>query len=81
MFSKSYCPYCKQTKETLSQFIKEYYLIELDQEDNGSEIQNYLREKTGQSSVPNIFIKKEHVGGNSDLSTLKGSGKLKSMLA
>lgn len=56
-------------------------MIELDQEDNGSEIQNYLREKTGQSSVPNIFIKKEHVGGNSDLSTLKGSGKLKSMLA
>ncbi|CCG81293.1 Glutaredoxin-1 [Taphrina deformans PYCC 5710] len=81
VFSKSYCPYCKATKETLSQFIKNYYLIELDQEENGADIQNYLREKTGQNSVPNIFIKQEHIGGNSDLAALNKAGKLKSMLA
>lgn len=81
VFSKSYCPYCKQAKDTISQFTKNFYLIELDQEENGSDIQNYLREKTGQSTVPNIFIGHEHIGGNSDLSSLKSSGKLKSMLA
>jgi glutaredoxin 3 len=26
---------------------------------------------TGQTSVPNIFIKKEHIGGNSDLQAMK----------
>lgn len=35
----------------------------LDEAPNGSEIQNYLRDKTGQSSVPNIFINKKHIGG------------------
>jgi glutaredoxin 3 len=27
---------------------------------------------TGQISVPNIFIKKQHIGGNSDLQAKKG---------
>jgi hypothetical protein len=37
--------------------------LRLDQAPDGGEIQNYLREKTGQSTVPNIFINKKHVGG------------------
>ena len=81
MFSKSYCPYCKQTKDTLAQFLKDYYVIELDQDENGADIQNYLREKTGQNTVPSVFINQKHIGGNSDLSSLKSSGKLKSLLA
>jgi glutaredoxin 3 len=32
VFSKSYCPYCKAAKETLSAFAKDFYVIELDQE-------------------------------------------------
>jgi len=35
--------------------------------DDGSAIQNALEEITGQRSVPNIFIAKKHIGGNSDL--------------
>lgn len=81
VFSKSYCPYCKQAKNTLAQVTKNFYVIELDQDENGADIQNYLREKTGQSTVPNIFISQEHIGGNSDLTSLNSSGKLKSMLA
>lgn len=80
VFSKSYCPYCKAAKETIAQFTKNFYIIELDQESNGSEIQNYLKEKTGQNTVPNIFIDHKHIGGNSDLSSLKSSGKLKNMI-
>lgn len=47
---------------------------------NGADIQNYLGEKTQQRTVPNIFIKGQHIGGNSDLSSLKSSGKLKSLI-
>ena len=32
------------------------HLGRLDQRDDGDELQNYLQEKTGQRSVPNIFI-------------------------
>lgn len=35
--------------------------------DDGSAIQDALQEITNQRSVPNIFIKQEHIGGNSDL--------------
>jgi len=72
VFSKSYCPYCKATKILLSQMGAKYYAIELDQVDDGSAIQSALEDITGQSSVPNIFIKQQHIGGNSDLQAKKG---------
>jgi len=39
--------------------------------DDGSAIQNALREINGQTSVPNIYIKQQHIGGNSDLQAKK----------
>lgn len=38
--------------------------------DDGADIQNALQEITNQRSVPNIFISKQHIGGNSDLQAL-----------
>ncbi|KAJ8065339.1 hypothetical protein OCU04_006027 [Sclerotinia nivalis] len=67
VFSKSYCQYCNATKKLLNDLKANYFSIELDQVDDGSEIQAYLKEKTNQGSVPNIFIAQKHVGGNSDL--------------
>ncbi|KAF7897121.1 hypothetical protein EAF00_005349 [Botryotinia globosa] len=67
VFSKSYCPYCNSTKKLLTDMKANFYSIELDQVDDGAAIQSYLAQKTGQSSVPNIFIGQKHVGGNSDL--------------
>ncbi|PSS16888.1 hypothetical protein M430DRAFT_35510 [Amorphotheca resinae ATCC 22711] len=67
VFSKSWCPYCRATKSTLDELGAKYYAIELDQVDDGAAIQAALKEISGQSSVPNIYIKKQHIGGNSDL--------------
>lgn len=39
--------------------------LRLDQVPDGHEIQDYLLEKTGQSTVPNIFINTKHIGGKS----------------
>jgi len=78
VFSKSYCPYCKASKALLTELGAKFYSIELDQVDDGSDIQNVLRELTGQTSVPNIFIKQAHIGGNSDLQAKKG--ELKNLL-
>jgi len=41
--------------------------------DDGSAIQAALKEINGQSSVPNIYINKQHIGGNSDLQSIKGN--------
>ena len=39
--------------------------------DDGAALQDALEEMTKQRSVPNIFIKQEHIGGNSDLQAKK----------
>jgi len=71
VFSKSYCPYCQASKQTLSELGAKPHVLELDQIDDGAEIQDALRELTNQGTVPNIFIDKKHIGGNSDLQRRK----------
>ncbi|KAF2970717.1 hypothetical protein GQX73_g2776 [Xylaria multiplex] len=78
VFSKSYCPYCKASKNLLDGLGAKYYLIELDQVDDGSAIQSALADISGQTTVPNIYIGQKHIGGNSDLQAKKG--ELKSLL-
>ncbi|KAF8251829.1 glutaredoxin [Wilcoxina mikolae CBS 423.85] len=72
VFSKSYCPYCRASKQTLTELGAKFYVLELDQVSDGAEIQEALQEISGQRTVPNIFISKEHIGGNSDLQSKKG---------
>ncbi|KAL8933654.1 MAG: hypothetical protein Q9216_006269 [Gyalolechia sp. 2 TL-2023] len=72
VFSKSYCPYCRASKTLLSEMGAKFYVIEMDQVDDGADLQNALEEMNGQRSVPNIYISQKHVGGNSDLQAKKG---------
>jgi len=75
VFSKSWCPHCKAAKSLLDQAGAKYFSIELDQVDDGADIQTALKEINGQTSVPNIYIKKQHIGGNSDLQARKSELK------
>ena len=43
--------------------------------DDGADIQSYLGDLTGQRTVPSVFIKQEHIGGNSDLQAKKSQLK------
>ena len=81
VFSKSYCPYCDATKSLLRTKGVDFKLFELDQLPNGDEMQKNLAEITGQRTVPNVFINKEHIGGNSDLQALEQKGQLSKKLA
>ncbi|CAM9815335.1 unnamed protein product [Choristocarpus tenellus] len=48
VFSKSYCPFCAKTKALFSSLDVEFTVVELDQRDDGAEIQAALADKTGQ---------------------------------
>ncbi|KAF5361556.1 hypothetical protein D9757_008385 [Collybiopsis confluens] len=82
IFSKSWCPYCKKAKA----LFKEKYpdveakIFEIDLMDEGTEIQSYLYEKTGQRTVPNIFVKKQHIGGNDDTQAAAKNGRLDKLI-
>ncbi|CAG86752.2 DEHA2D03410p [Debaryomyces hansenii CBS767] len=80
IFSKSYCPYCDSTKDLIKSITSDFKVVELNTSANGRTIQDALREMTGQNTVPNIFINRKHIGGNSDLQALQGAGKLKSLV-
>lgn len=43
-------------------------------------MQAYLQDKTGQRTVPNIFINQTHLGGCSDLLDAQKSGKLQKLI-
>ncbi|EJP61843.1 Glutaredoxin, eukaryotic/virial [Beauveria bassiana ARSEF 2860] len=81
VFSKSYCPYCKATKSLLSSLDAKAKVVELDEEADGNALQDALEGISGQRTVPNVYIAKKHIGGNSDVQSLSSSGKLKALLA
>ncbi|KAI0376366.1 putative glutaredoxin [Hypomontagnella monticulosa] len=78
VFSKSYCPYCRSSKKLLDSLGAKYKLVELDEVSDGAALQDALEEISGQRTVPNIWIGKKHIGGNSDLQAK--SGELKGLL-
>lgn len=75
VFSKSYCRYCRATKQLLTEHNAKFLVLEIDQIADGSDIQSALSDLTGQTTVPNIFINKQHIGGNSDIQARKGQLK------
>ncbi|KAF9200936.1 hypothetical protein BGZ49_008834 [Haplosporangium sp. Z 27] len=80
VFSKTTCPYCAKAKARLEQFGVKAHIVELNEVENGAAIQDYLKELTGQGTVPNIFIGQKHIGGCSDLFAIKDKD-LQDMLA
>jgi glutaredoxin 3 len=81
VFSKSYCPFCDRTKALFTDLGVEIKVYELDQiGDDGPTLQHALLQMTGQKSVPNVFVKGEHIGGNDDLQKAAREGKLQEKL-
>ncbi|GJU17266.1 glutaredoxin [Tanacetum coccineum] len=80
LFSKTYCGYCKRVKQLFTELNVAYKLLELDEESNGDEIQSALKEWTGQSTVPNVFIAGKHIGGCDAVMEKHRAGKLVPML-
>ena len=80
VFSKSYCPFCKKTKDLFDDLKIDATVYELNKMDDGADIQSALLELTGQNTVPNVFIKGEHVGGNDDCQRAAKAGTLQEKL-
>lgn len=80
IFSKSYCPFCVKAKNLFQNDIKvaadKIAIMELENRPDCNTIQAYLKEKTGASSVPRVFIKGELIGGCDDTMRQHESGEL-----
>ncbi|KAI3777612.1 hypothetical protein L1987_47412 [Smallanthus sonchifolius] len=80
VFSKTWCGYCKSVKKLFSELNVSYKVVELDEESDGGEIQSALKEWTGQSTVPNVFIGGKHIGGSDAVMEKQRAGKLVPLL-
>lgn len=80
IFSKSYCPYCSKTKASFAELGVEAKIYELNQMDDGADIQDALFEMTKQKTVPNVFVNGKHLGGNDDTQKAIASGEMKKLL-
>ena len=80
VFSKATCPYCVKAKKAIAKFESNIGLFELDQMNNGMEIQAALLEISGQRTVPNVFINGKHVGGCDNTLAAIASGDFQKLL-
>jgi len=81
LFSKSYCPFCKKVKEIFDKLNVKYLAHELDLVDDGEALQAALLQKSGQKTVPNVYIGGQHLGGASDTEAALEDGRLQTMLS
>ena len=79
IYTKTYCPYCWRAKELLSNKGVDYHEVAVD---FGGEAKELMVERaSGRTTVPQIFIKGQHVGGCDDLVALERAGKLDELIA
>ena len=78
IYTKSWCPYCADAKALLAK--KNAAFEEVDVDGNGAATKAMMT-RSGRSSVPQIFIGGQHVGGCDDLYALERDGKLDALLA
>lgn len=85
VFSKSYCPYCVQTKQLFRKTTlpadTSIVVVELDELEDGYLYQQELQAMTGQRTVPNVFVNGQHVGGNDETQRAKRNGRLQKLLS
>ena len=81
MFSKDYCPFCKQAKSLLDGKGVQYEVVEMDLIPDGGEMHNALKAFSGQNTVPCTYVNKKKLGGCDDLKAAAANGELDKMLA
>merc|ERR1719231_178695 len=81
IYSKSWCPYCTKCKALFDDLGQRYTAVELDERDDGEQLQATLLSLTEQRTVPNVFVGGQHLGGNDDTQAAARSGRLAQLLA
>ncbi len=77
VYTTSYCSYCRAAKALLERKGVSYEEIDVTEDDAARED---LTRRSGQRTVPQIWIGETHVGGFSDLDALEREGKLDPLL-
>jgi glutaredoxin 3 len=77
IYTKAYCPFCRRAKALLDTKGVPYqeYEVSTDQA-----LQQQMRERSGRTTVPQVFIDDQHIGGSDDLAAAQNDGSLDHLL-
>lgn len=78
IYTKTGCPYCARAKALLDGKGVDYRESEISADPAART--EMLGRANGHTTVPQIFIDGEHIGGSDDLAALESGGKLDALL-
>lgn len=78
IYTSPFCGYCARAKALLDSKGAAYDEMDVMMDDKK---RAEMRERTKRTSVPQIFINGQHIGGSDELAALESAGKLDPLLA
>lgn len=78
IYTTPFCGYCARAKGLLDAKGAAYEEMDVMMDDKK---RGEMRERTRRTTVPQIFINGEHIGGSDELAALERAGKLDALLA
>ena len=78
IYTSPFCGYCARAKSLLDSKGAAYDEMDVMMDDRK---RAEMRQRTNRTSVPQIFINGQHVGGSDELAALEAAGKLDGLLA
>jgi cysteine synthase A len=85
LFALEWCEFCWSVRKMFARFEIPYRSIDLDsvayqEHDWGGQIRAALKQETGLSTIPQVFVGGEHIGGATDVFDAWKSGRLRTLL-
>jgi glutaredoxin 3 len=77
MYAADWCGYCARARRLLDGKGVAYEEIDVDVTPGA---QAEMRAKSGRTSIPQIFINDQHIGGSDELAALEADGRLDALL-
>lgn len=74
IYTRMFCPYCTRARALLRG--KGVAFVDIDIEEEPERRAEMIRRAGGRTTVPQIFINGEHIGGCDDLVALERAGEL-----
>ena len=78
LYTTMWCPYCTRARTLLRR--KGVTYVDIDIDEDPSRRAEMIRRAGGRTSVPQIFIDGEHIGGSDELVALDRAGELEAKL-
>ena len=78
LYTTMWCPYCHRARALLEK--KGVAFTDIDIVEHPERRQEMIRRAGGRTSVPQIFIDGEHIGGSDELAALDRAGRLDAKL-